>query len=728
MTNQSNTLNKKINLKNFIVPTRLKNTDECKNDDDSLDTTDLVFLNSLQEIYNYTFDIDASLSKEKRKVAATDWALVNGAFQMHEEKTLSGKLGSAVYLLRDPWSVYQTQTVSQGKFSFVYFDAIHYSFRPAVHVDIDAVLSAKSTSNNVFKIDAVKNKKGKVLYHTMEFGEFPKSFVGEKFNLKLENAYEKKLLQATGKEYVGRFENDGKCIFHNEYEYNGQKYVRVESSSYDNQNIFSDGTKISFSHIYWIKVEPVTWMIMNWNNLPKQINPQGNDNAEILDLLADQAIENLPFNLMSYAKKDGYCSLWQNSVIRAYLNGYNIHQEIDRGNGNANYKSPFNIDFTKHNFLNEAFSNVLTLTKEANVNVTKRKGYGVRIADKPLSVDEQIKFYIEKGKSFMLHGPSGVGKTRRIEEVDPEFVSIVLRNGILPEEVIGKTIYLSDDKTKAGKWVAPAWYQDLCEKCAREPNKNHVLFIDEITNVKPSEQSLVFHLVLNHSIGPNVGKLPDNVVVVAAGNSMEESESAYNMPEPLFRRFDAHIYLKPDIQEWLEWGSEPSGKEGRTKIHPLVANFVATFGKKVFYSPYDTEEPPKHALDPRAWEQISDIIYDNDGYISAELIANKTGRDIAASFVDFAKTDPITVEDVVEGNFDISEIPVNFDAKFALAMSLINANFEQIVKVREFVGKYLGNEILATFDSIWVEKSDKKAIFLDELNKKQQKNQSKMEK
>ena len=73
-------------------------------------------------------------------------------------------------------------------------------------------------------------------------------------------------------------------------------------------------------------------------------------------------------------------------------------------------------------------------------------------------------------------------------------------------------------------------------------------------------------------------------------------------------------------------------------------------------------------------------------------------------------------------------IPVNFDAKFALAMSLRNANFEQIVKVREFVGKYLGNEILATFDSIWVEKSDEKAIFLDELNKKQQKNQSKMEK
>ena len=243
-----------------------------------------------------------------------------------------------------------------------------------------------------------------------------------------------------------------------------------------------------------------------------------------------------------------------------------------------------------------------------------------------------------------------------------------------------------------------------------------MLFIDEITNVKPSEQSLVFHLVLNNSIGPNVGKLPQNVVVVAAGNNKEESEAAYNMPEPLFRRFDGHIELKPDVNQWLEWGSEPSNKgKGRLKIHPLVANFVATYSKEVFYSPYDSEEPPKYAIDPRGWEQISDIIYDNNGIILKELIENKAGEEIASSFIAFAKTPFLTIEDIIDHNYDYKDIPYEFDVKYALALSLRSANNEQIQQVREFVGHELGKEILSMFDSVWVGEDNEKAIYLANL-------------
>ena len=724
MENDSKSLTTKTDLKSFIVPTKLDNTnDNQKHGNSDFQTSDLVYLESYPDIKN--------IPKKERIVYPTDYAVMNGCHASYINIGLLNKESCVPWLRSDIYTDLVNVVDFNGEINDVLVNRLELTICPALRLDLSAVISARKLSQDVFKIKDVVNKNGRVLYHTIEFGEYPKTYVGKTKNKELEKLYSEKSLVNTSKTYTGRYiYDDGELALYSEFEHEGQRYVRVINQKYDASQ-FSDGTMAPESGTpLWAKVEPITWKIKNWEDMPWSINPQGNGSTNFIDVRAEYGImSGIPFYTFDFDKN---CSMWQNSIIRAQLNGYNTHQEIAKGNGNSKYIAEENFDFTKNNFLNEAFSNenvfIQRKIKKTDVDMTKRKGYGVKIANKPLSVDEQIKFYIEKRKSFMLHGPSGVGKTRRIEEADPEFVSIVLRNGILPEEVIGKTIYLSDDKTKAGKWVAPAWYQDLCEKCAREPNKNHVLFIDEITNVKPSEQSLVFHLVLNRSIGPNVGKLPDNVVVVAAGNSMEESESAYNMPEPLFRRFDAHIYLKPEIQQWLEWGSEPSGKDGRTKIHPLVANYVATFGKKVFYSPYDTEEPPKYALDPRAWEQISDIIYDNDGYISTELIANKTGKDIATSFVDFAKTEPITVEDVVEDNFDISEIPVNFDAKFALAMSLRNANFEQIVKVREFVGKYLGNEILATFDSIWVEKSDEKAIFLDELNKKQQKNQSKMEK
>ena len=360
-----------------------------------------------------------------------------------------------------------------------------------------------------------------------------------------------------------------------------------------------------------------------------------------------------------------------------------------------------------------------TENKKENPVVTEVKKrrqnrYGIQVIEKPLSISEQIRFYIENGKSFMLHGPSGIGKTKRVEEIDPDFVSIVLRNGMLPEEVIGKTIYPNNDKTTSGIWTPPAWYSKLVKLCEEEPNKNHVLFIDEITNVKPTEQSLVYNLVLNNSIGPNIGKLPKNVVVVAAGNSKEESESAYNMPEPLFRRFEGHIELPLDIQTWLEWGSE-ARKENieQTKIHPLVSAFVATYGNKVFYTGYDSEEPPKFAIDPRGWEQISDIIYANNGLIAKELIENKVGEEIAKSFIAFAKNPPLTIEDIIDSNYDESDIPTKYDAKYALAVSLRNATEEQVKTAREFISKYLGNELLSVFDAAWVGDNNERAILIE---------------
>ena len=708
-----------IDLKNFIVPTVISEGFFFE-DEDRCDIKDLVVLNSYKEVYEYEKNIDA------RKVSVTDWALVNRGFQDNDEKTLAGKIGTAAYWLRSNYRDEHCYMVcGDGDLDGARVENTSHTIRPFLHLGLSSVVTELNKQSNIFKFGTVEDERCKVLYHTLNFGEYPKNFVGESLNLELESKYQQQhfLLNKTGKKYLGRVTFLADTCYHDEYVYNGQKFVRVPLIKYDFGK-FSDGSEIPKNgEIAWIKVEPITWKILNWEDMPREINPYGNGSANFLKVIADQAIAALPF-YPNIKPDDVFCNQWQNSLIRAYLNGYDLHKEIENGNGIRQRKAYNNFDFTKQNFLTEAFvkENVEKMKKgiENDATRTKRKGYGVKILDRPLSTDEQIKFYIEKGKSFMFHGPSGVGKTRRIEEVDPEFVSIVLRNGILPEEVIGKTIYLNDDKTKSGKWVAPAWYQDLCEKCQREPNKNHVLFIDEITNVKPSEQSLVFHLVLNNSIGPNIGKLPDNVVVVAAGNSKEESESAYNMPEPLFRRFDAHIYLRPDIQEWLEWGSEKVGDGDRLKIHPLVSSFVASYGQKVFYSQYDSEEPPKFAIDPRGWEQVSDIIYDNDESISLELVENKVGKDIASAFVAFAKTLPITVEDVMEDNYGLDEIPINFDAKYALAMSLRNADFEQIKKVRQFVGKYLGKEILATFDSIWVEKNDDKAIFLQKIKEENQ--------
>lgn len=726
MENENKTLTKKIDLKSFIVPRGMWN-------EEGNYTKDLVYCHSSDDLKKIPFN--------ERCVYPTDYAVMNGCWMRrpsdhHGYLYLSDNLDRFLDLIKD--CDYQTQkmfithekrlscrvwlrspdgvdraylTDWDGCRGTEYVASNDQGICPALRLDISAVISARKSSQDVFKIGECKSGYGNLIHHTIEFGEYPKTYVGKKMNKKLEKLYSRKKLANTSKIYTGHIDGNGKFASHSEFEYEGQKYVRVITEKGDDESQFSDGTMAPKSGTpLWVKVEPITWKIVNWEQMPRSINPQGAGSANFIAVRTENAITSgIPFYIN---RVDENCSMWQNSAIRAYLNGYDLHLEIvAEGNGKHKYIAKQNYDFTKNNFLTEALSGEMVLIKDI-CECVEKSDCNVKKSNKPLSVDKEIKFYIENGKSFMLHGPSGVGKTRRIEEADPEFVSIVLRNGMSPQEVIGKTI--NDDKTKTDKWIAPVWYQALCKKCKKEPNKKHVLFIDMMAaELKPSEQDLVLNLLLNRSIGPNVGKLPKNAVVVGA-DSMEEA----NMQGPLFHRFDTHVYLKSDVRKWLEWGSKPTEISGRLRIHPLVASYVATFGK--FYSSHEA----KDALDARTWEQISDIIYDNDGNVPVELVESKAGKDIAASLADFAKTSPITISNVIEGNFEEDKIPMNFDEKFALAMSLRNANFEQIEKVRKFVDKYLGNEILVYFDNTWVGKDDKKAIFLQKLKQKQTESQT----
>ena len=352
----------------------------------------------------------------------------------------------------------------------------------------------------------------------------------------------------------------------------------------------------------------------------------------------------------------------------------------------------------------------------------------------PMRLQEQIEFYINNGMSFMLHGPSGIGKSARIEEIDPNFTAISLWNGVLPEDIVGKVIYpdgsyapltygnqngnLPEQFVRNGVWVEPDWYSELVKKCKSEPEKNHVLFIDEVTNAKPTTQSLIFHIVLKKSISPSKGKLPDNSVVVLAGNNKEESNAAYNMPSPLFRRMSGHIYLKPDLNDWLEWAGRTSNKsKDRRNIHPLISSFLAS-NPQAFYSNYDEEEPKEWAIDPRGWEQISDIIYASKGILKRELLINKIGKQNTEALIKFSQLQILSLEDVLTNNFEQNDIPKQYSEKLALTMSLNQVSERDVNKVRSFIKDNLGNEFLAIFDYNWTKGNAERAIILSKYKTK----------
>lgn len=521
-----------------------------------------------------------------------------------------------------------------------------------------------------------------------EYGEYPQTVADERTSERLEILFSSGSLRMTRKSYffdtagLNDYDRAFEARSFLEYEMDGKRYIRVLGRPASDDSKLSTGEQVENWKPYWVQVQPIEWL---------------------MDVSGTMVAKKCLFAGIQFGSM-GLSDDFSKTDMKYYLDKYfagelepverMVSREFSRGSEKIKEKE----------------------SVKKKEPIARQKKYGIVVSDEPMPVKDQINFYIQNGMSFMLHGPSGVGKSQRVKDIDPDLTSITLCNGILPEDVIGKTIYpngVGADGTSGGVWVPPKWYTDLCRKCETEPDKQHVLFIDEVTNARETTQSLIYHVALEKSIAQGVGKLPNNAVVVLAGNSREESGAAYHMPAPLFRRL-SHIYLDLNIQDWLEWGSEHSKSHpedpDRLNIHPLVASFVATYGRQVFYSEYNEENPGKFALDPRKWEKVSDKIYANKGVMRREILEADIGIELAASLLSYAKNPPLSLEEVIEGEYTREDIPEGHDARLALALSLRHATPKQVAKVRQFIESQLGLEIRATFDSVWIGNDDARAV------------------
>ena len=88
--------------------------------------------------------------------------------------------------------------------------------------------------------------------------------------------------------------------------------------------------------------------------------------------------------------------------------------------------------------------------------------------------------------------------------------------------------------------IKPTWLQRLEQKCEKEKDKLHIVFLDEITNALPSIQGMAFNIVLDREVNGK-WKLPENARIAAAGNDLSDSLSANELAEPLL--IDLHMCI-----------------------------------------------------------------------------------------------------------------------------------------------------------------------------------------
>lgn len=491
----------------------------------------------------------------------------------------------------------------------------------------------------------------------VEYGEYPQYAPDDRTQRQLESEYQSRRLKQTGRNYTfdstpyDEYSKGFQAVTYEEYEYNGKKYIRVKANSDYGSNSFqlSNGERYRDGNYVWVEVSPVKWLI--------------DDRTQTL------------------------------VSKRGILAGIRFH--TDSRSYNGDFSTTDMKEYLDKYMMRDLFQTA-TLTQVANMTPEEKKQYeeeqkrlekrrnpyGLNFGQ--VSEEQIIKGAIESGVAVFLHGPSSEGKSARVKQIDPDCVIIYLRNAT-PESLNGKSVYNSETGEMID--VKPSWLKKIEEKCEKEPDRMHIVFLDEITNALPSIQGIAFNIVLDREVN-GIWKLPDNARIVAAGNDMKDSLAANQLAEPLFNRF-AHVYIKTTTESWLKWASEHN-------IHPAIYSYIAYKKGETLRSEYNGETPN---ADPRKWEMASKMLYATG---SPEMLRALVGEDITREFVQFCNQQVITLDDVINGNYTDRDIQnLNTAERYATTMGLSQVEEEHLDKVRGFVTG-LGAEFGAIFDALWI--------------------------
>jgi hypothetical protein len=290
----------------------------------------------------------------------------------------------------------------------------------------------------------------------------------------------------------------------------------------------------------------------------------------------------------------------------------------------------------------------------------------------------------EVKRPLFLWGPPGIGKSELVEGIARDLggLMIDLRLGQMePTDIRGIPFYNKD--TGKMDWAPPV---DLPDEETAKQYPIVVLFLDELNSAAPSVQSAAYQLILNRRVGKYV--LPDNVVMVAAGNRESDKGVTYRMPTPLANRF-VHQEMKVDFASWQEWAVQ-------NKIHKDVVGYLS-FAKQDLYD-FDSKSASRAFATPRSWSFVSQLLDDSvDDETLTNLIAGTIGEGLAVKFMAHRKIAgrmPAPA-DILSGkvtNLDIKEVSAMYSLVISMCYELKTAleNKVEDKKFHEMADNFLG--------------------------------------
>jgi len=258
-----------------------------------------------------------------------------------------------------------------------------------------------------------------------------------------------------------------------------------------------------------------------------------------------------------------------------------------------------------------------------------------------------------------IWGSPGIGKSELVAGIAEEMngTMIDLRLGQM-EMTDLKGIPFFNKETNKMEW-APS--EDLPDEELAKDWPNIVLFLDEMNTASPSVLASAYQLILDRRIGKY--KLPDNVVVVAAGNKESDKGVTFRMPTPLSNRF-VHFEMKVHFDSWFDWAVD-------NNIHEDIVGYL-NFAKQDLYD-FDPKSSTRAFATPRSWTFVSDLISQEglDKNTITNLVAGTVGQGMALKFIAHRKLagklpNPM---DILEGKVTTLET-TEISAKYSLVISM----------------------------------------------------------
>ena len=264
--------------------------------------------------------------------------------------------------------------------------------------------------------------------------------------------------------------------------------------------------------------------------------------------------------------------------------------------------------------------------------------------------------------SVMLWGAPGVGKSQAVRQIGRDIEAQTGKRVVVTDVrlLLFNPIDLrgiptaNEDKTLA-IWLKPQIFQ-------MNPSDDiiNILFLDEISAAPQSVQAAAYQITLDRVVGEH--KLPDNCIVIAAGNRVTDKSVSFKMPKALANRL-LHIEVEGSFDSWRNW-AEASG------VNSKVLGFLSFRTDRLFG--FDPKSDDLAFATPRSWEMVSNILNNvsEDVNLMYPMIAGLLGSGLAVEFTSWCKrhSDLPETEKIFDGK--ITFVPTTADALYAVVMSM----------------------------------------------------------